>query len=36
MVDKILINYYINNSSQSFEKINDACDLKKVLDTNNS
>ena len=35
-VDKILINYYINNSSQSFEKISDACDLKKVVDISNT
>ena len=36
LVDKILINYYINNSSQSFEKLNDACDLKKILDISNA
>ena len=32
LVDKILINSYINGSGQSFEKLNDACDLKKVVD----
>lgn len=32
-VDKILVNYYINSSNQSFEKLNDACDIKKLLDT---
>lgn len=34
-VDKILINYYINSSKQSFEKLNDACEFKKVLELNN-
>ena len=32
-VDKIIINYYINKSNQSFEKLNDACDIKKLLDS---
>ena len=36
LVDKILINSYIKDSSQSFEKLNDACDLKKVVDISNS
>ena len=35
IVDKILVNYYINKSSQSFSNLNDACDIKKVLDSNN-
>lgn len=35
LVDKILINYYIKSSNQSFELLNDACELKKVLDSNN-
>ena len=35
LVDKILINYYIKNSKYSYEKLNDACDIKKVLDSNN-
>lgn len=34
-VDKILVNYYIKNSGQSYEILSDACDLKKVLDSSN-
>ena len=34
-VDKILINHYIKSSGQSYEKLSDACDLKKVLDSYN-
>ncbi len=34
LVNKVLVNHYINSSNQSFEKINDACELKKVLDSN--
>ena len=34
LVSKILINNYINSSNQTFENLNDACELKKVLDSN--
>jgi hypothetical protein len=33
-VSKILVNHYINSSNLTFENLNDACDLKKVLDSN--
>ena len=35
-VDKILINYYIKKSGHSFESLNDACELKKVVDITSS